>query len=380
MRSPSISRRRFVTACGTAAAGAALLPPGLGDSIARASLPLGVPDTFVQLNSNENPYGLSPRALEALSRSAAVGSRYPDAAEDETRIAIARLHRVKPEQIVLGCGSSDILRMADAAFLPSGKGVVAAEPTFEAVLLYAGVLQAGAVKVPLTPDFRHDLPKMAAACGEKTGLVYVCNPNNPTGTIVTAEELAVFFERVPRSATILVDEAYFHFVEDPRYASAIDLIERHPNVIVARTFSKIYAMAGLRLGYAVASEPTAGALAREASWNNTNAAALSIALALLSDPELVPAQRKLLNGTRRRLCGELDSERRRFIPSQANFLMIDVSQEVTPVIRAFRERKILVGRKFPSLANWLRVSIGTPEQMQAFLEGLRVIAPAKAAA
>ena len=380
MRTPSISRRRFVTACGTAAAGAALLPPGLGGSVARASLPYGLPDIYVQLNSNENPYGLSPRALEALSRSAAVGSRYPDAAEDETRIAIARLHHVKPEQIVLGCGSSDILRMADAAFLSSGKSVVAAEPTFEAVLLYAGVLQAGAVKVPLTPDFRHDLPKMAAACGDKTGLVYVCNPNNPTGTIVTGEELAAFFARVPRSATVLVDEAYFHFVEDPGYSSAIDLIERHPNVIVARTFSKIYAMAGLRLGYAVASAPTAAALAREASWNNTNAAGLAIALAVLADPELVPAQRKLLNGTRRRLCGELDAERRRYIPSQANFLMIDVGQDVTPVIRAFQERKILVGRKFPSLASWLRVSIGTPEQMQAFLEGLRAVVPARAAA
>jgi histidinol-phosphate aminotransferase len=380
MRTPPISRRRFVTACGTAAAGAAFLPPTLGGSVAKASLPLGVPDTFIQLNSNENPYGLSPRALEALARCGSVGCRYPDASEDEVRIAIAKLHRVRPEQVVLGCGSSDILRMADAAFLGSGKSVVAAEPTFEAVLLYAGVMQAAAFKVPLTPDFRHDLPRMAAACGEKIGLVYICNPNNPTGTIVTGDELAAFLEKIPPATVVLVDEAYFHFVEDSRYASALGLLDRHPNVIVARTFSKIYAMAGLRLGYAVASESNATALSRQASWNNTNAAGLAIASALLGDSELVPAQRRLLSGTRGRLCSELDAERRRYIPSQANFLMIDVGQDVTPVIRAFQDRKILVGRKFPSLGNWLRVSIGTPEQMQAFLAGLNAIVPAKAAA
>ena len=379
MGSRTISRRHFVAASG-AAAGAALLTPRLTGSIAEASLPLGVPDDFIQLNSNENPYGLSPTALEALARSGKVGSRYPDAQEDEAREAIASRHRVKAAQVVLGCGSGDILRMADAAFLGSGKTVVAAEPTFEAVLLYAGVMRAGAVKVPLTSDFRHDLPAMAAACGEKTGLVYVCNPNNPTGTVVEGADLAAFLDRVPPSAAVLVDEAYFHFVEDPRYASALDLLDRHPNVIVARTFSKIYGMAGMRLGYAIASESNAEALAREASWNNTNAAGLSIAMACLGDPNLVPTQKKRLNDTKRWLYSELERYGRRYIPSQANFLMIDVGRDVTPVIAAFRQNKILVGRKFPSLSSWLRVSIGTREQMEAFLKGLQAIVPAKAAA
>jgi histidinol-phosphate aminotransferase len=374
-----ISRRNFMITC-TATAGAAVLSPRLGGSRAEASLPLGVPDDFVQLNSNENPYGLSPKALQALARSGRVGSRYPDGQEDEVRDTLAKRHRVKPEQVVLGCGSSDILRMADAAFLTSGRTLVAAEPTFEAVLLYAGVMKAPSVKVPLTPDFRHDLPKMADACGDKTGLVYICNPNNPTGTIVFRDELAAFLAKTPPTCAVLVDEAYFHFAQDPRYGSALDLLDRHPNIIVARTFSKIYAMAGLRLGYAIASQANAAALSREASWNNVNAAGLSISLASLADPELVPAQKRLLNGTRQWLCGELEREGRRYIPSQANFVMIDVGQDVAPVIGAFRERKILVGRKFPSLSNWLRVSIGTREQMEVFLTGLRAIVPAKAAA
>jgi len=373
------SRRRFLTASG-AAAGAALLGPRPTGSVAEASLPLGVSEDFIQLNSNENPYGLTSSALAALTRSGRVGARYPDGLEDEVRNAIARLHRVSSEQIVLGCGSSDILRMADAAALGEGREVVAAEPTFEAVLLYANVMQAGAVKVPQTADFRHDLPKMAAACNDKTGLVYICNPNNPTGTIVRREELSQFLAAVPQSTTVLVDEAYHHFVEDAGYATAHDFLDRHPNLIVARTFSKIFAMAGLRLGYAVASPELAQRLSRQAGWNNTNAAALTVALQSLKDAELVPAQRRRISETRRWLCDALDREGRRYIPSHTNFLMIHVGSDVGPIIRSFRERRILVGRKFPSMSDWLRVSIGTRGDMEAFLTALREVVPAHAAA
>ena len=375
-----LTRRGFLATCTTAAAGASLLTPRLGCSRAEASLPLGAPDDLVQLNSNENPYGLSPKARDAMTRSAAVASRYPDGQEDETRNAIARHHGVPSARVVLGCGSSDILRMADAAYLGGGKSVVAAEPTFEAVLLYAGVMQASATKVPLTKDFRHDLPKMAEACNETTGLVYVCNPNNPTGTVVSREEMADFLGRVPPKTAVLVDEAYHHFVEDPGYGSAIEMLGRHPNLIVARTFSKIYGMAGLRLGYAVASEANVQILGRQASWNNVNAAGLAAALAGLSDPDLVSSQRKLFTDTRKWLCAALDREKRRYIPSQTNFLMIDVRSDVSPIIRAFRERKILVGRKFPSMPNWLRVSIGRRNEMEAFLAALREVVPARAAA
>jgi histidinol-phosphate aminotransferase len=174
MTPPSVSRRRFAGVVGAiAGAGAALEPRR-----ALASLLRGESPDLVQLNSNENPYGPFPAALEAIARSQAVASRYPDAAEEELALALARHHGVKPEQIVLGCGSSDVLRMADAAFLGPGRTVVAAEPTFEAVLAYAKVTRAEAVMVPLTADFRHDLPAMARACDACTGLVYVCNPNN----------------------------------------------------------------------------------------------------------------------------------------------------------------------------------------------------------
>lgn len=373
------SRRRFAGTVG-AAVGAALLPTRFLGFVAEASLARGEPEDFIQLNSNENPYGPSARALEAVARSRSTASRYPDTLEEETRDAIARHHSVEPRRVVLGNGSSEVLRMAAAAFATPGKTVVAAEPTFEAVLSYARVTRAEAVKVPLTEDFRHDLSRMAEACDERTGLVYVCNPNNPTGTIVESEELGAFLSRVPSSTVVLVDEAYHHFVESPRYKSALGLPGRFANLVVARTFSKIYGMAGLRLGYAVASEASAAAMARHSSWNNVNAAALAAAQSSLADPDLVPRQRRLLNDTRRWLCAELSRDGRRYIPSETNFLMIDMGSDVAPVIREFRNRKVLVGRKFPSLSNWLRVTIGTREEMRTFLAGLRAIVPVKAAA
>lgn len=379
MRLETVSRRRFAGLLG-AGLGGALLSPRLGASVALASLRQGMPDDMIQLNSNENPYGPSPLALEAATRSQKVASRYPDGLEDEVRDAIARLHGVPRERVVLGCGSGEVLRMADMAFLTPGKTVVVAEPTFEAVLNYARVTRAEPVKVPLTADFRHDLPRMAAACNERTGLVYVCNPNNPTGTIVTGEELRSFLDRVPRSVTVLLDEAYHHLVEDQRYRSGFDFLERFSNLVVVRTFSKIYGMAGMRLGYGAGSEAAVEALRAHAFWNNVNVTALAAALASLAEPDLVPRQRKALNDTRRWLCAELDKDGRRYIPSEANFLMIDAGGDVAPLVQALRSKRILVGRRFPSLPSWLRVSIGTREEMASFLDALRALVPTAAAA
>jgi histidinol-phosphate aminotransferase len=378
MDQPPLARRRFTGALG-AAVGAAVAGVPLPRSAA-ASLARGEPSDLVELNSNENPYGPSERALAAMTQAQALAGRYPDAAEEEMALAIARHHRVAPERVVLGCGSGDVLRMADAAFLGPGRTVLAAEPTFEAVLGYARVTRAEPVKVPLTPDFRHDLDAMARACDARTGLVYVCNPNNPTGTIVSADALVAFLARVPPTAVVLVDEAYHHFVEDPAYRSAAEMLERFPNLVVARTFSKIYGMAGLRLGYALASEANAKALRDHASWSNANAAVLAAALASLGDEGLVARQRALLNGERRRLCAELDRDGRRFIPSEANFVMIEVGTDVKPLIEAFRARKILVGRRFAPMPTWLRVSIGRPADTDSFLSALREIVPARKAA
>jgi histidinol-phosphate aminotransferase len=314
-----------------------------------------------------------------MTKAEHAAARYPDAAEERLAEAIGRLHGVEPDRVVLGSGSGEVLQMADKAILGPRRNVVVAEPTLEAVLGYAKVTKAEPVKVPLTADYRHDLPRMAAACDAGTGLVYVCNPNNPTGTIVTRDELGFFLERVPRTVAVLLDEAYHHFVVDPRYASGFEWMDKAPNLVVVRTFSKVYGMAGMRLGYAVASKENAAALRAHAAWSNANAAVLAAALASLAEADHVSRQRALNRETRDWLCRELDRDGRRYIPSHTNFLMLDAGGDVAPLIEAFRARRILVGRKFPSLPNWLRVSMGTRTEMEAFVDAMRALLPARAA-
>ncbi len=369
-----LPRRRFTSGL------AGLVGITLAPKVALARSSDKAPGGPIDLSSNENPYGPSPQALEAMVRTQPVACRYPDAAEQRAIEAIARHHGLPPERVVLGCGSSEVLRLCDAAFLGPGRTVVAAEPTFEAVLHYARVTKAEVVQLPLDSAFRHDLGAMAAACDARAGLVYVCNPNNPTGTIVRGDVLEAFLARVLSSAVVLVDEAYHHFVEDPAYRSAASMLDGFPNLVVTRTFSKIYGMAGMRLGYALASAANAEALRAQAAWGNVNVAVLEAALASLADPDHATRQRELLNGTRRALCRALEQDGRRYIPSETNFLMIDVGGDVKPLIAAFEARGFRVGRRFAAMPGWLRVTIGRPEETQAFLATLRELVPARAAA
>jgi len=371
---PPLTRRGFAArlSCGTLAA---LTPARLRSAPSPA--PAGAP---IDLSSNENPYGPSPKALEAMTAAQSVACRYPDAAERRLVEAIARHHAAEPEQVVVGSGSSEVLRLADAAFLGPGRTVIAAEPTFEAVLHYAKVTRAESVTVPLGADFRHDLRAMARACDARTGLVYVCNPNNPTGTIVRNDALTAFLDEVPKTAVVVVDEAYHHFVEDPGYSSLAGAASRYPNLVVARTFSKIYGMAGMRLGYAIASPENAAAMRAQASWSSVNVAVLEAGIACLADPELPRQQQALLNASRRALVRSLDRDGRRSIPSETNFLMIDTGQDVEPLVAAFAARGIKVGRRFAAMPRFLRVTIGKPEETDAFYRALAELVPVRAAA
>jgi len=338
-----------------------------------------IPGDSIRLNYNENPYGPSPRALEALANCGQIANRYPDLNRLRVMDALAQKFGVTRENIALGCGSTEILRCADAAFLDSSKNVVAPEPTFEAVLEYAQVLHTQPVKIPLTPDHRHDLTKMAASCTSKTGVVYVCNPNNPTGTIVTRDEMATFIQAVPPTTLVLVDEAYYDFAEDSRYSSAIEFITKYPNVVVARTFSKIYGMAGMRLGYAVGAKEPIALITRQLTQDNGNAAVLAAALASLADNDYVTTCRTRLNDTRRWLCSELAKDSRAFIPSHGNFVMIDMASDTKPFIDQFGARHIVVGRHFASMPNFLRVTVGTQQEAETFMAALREISPAVSA-
>jgi len=336
-----------------------------------------VPGGTIRLNFNENPYGPSPKAAAALADCSGIASRYPDAASAELTETIAKKYGVTRENVALGCGSTEILRAADATFLAPEKHVVVADPTFEAVLDYARAMRSNTLRIPLTADYRHDLPKMTAACTSKAGVLYICNPNNPTGTIVTRDQLAACVQSVPPTTLILVDEAYNDFAIDPRYGSALEFIPKYPNVMVARTFSKIYGMAGMRLGYAVGAKEQIARISAQLLQDNTNAAVVSAGLASLGDPQNILSCRDRLIATRTWLCDALTRDGRSFIPSHANFVMIDMGSDVHPFIEQLKSRNIIVGRRFTAMPTFLRVTIGTQPETEAFLAALRQIASAQ---
>jgi histidinol-phosphate aminotransferase len=376
MAHAQFSRREFSSALSKSLA-MALAIPGLSTALDAAdSQP--VPEGAIRLNFNENPYGPSPKAAAALADCSKLASRYADDANHELAEAIAKKYSVARENVVLGCGSTEILRAADLTFLAPEKNLVAADPTFEAVLDYAGVMRANAVKIPLTSDYRHDLPKMAAACTSKTGILYICNPNNPSGTIVSRDELAACIQAVPSTTLILVDEAYNDFATDPRYGSALEFIPKYPNVLIARTFSKIYGMAGMRLGYAIGAKEQIARISAQLLQDSTNAAVLAAATASLNDPRNISSCRERLVASRTWLCQALALDGRTYIPSHANFVMIDMGSDVKPFVDQFKSRNILVGRKFHSMPNFLRVTIGTQPEMETFLATLRQVSPARA--
>jgi histidinol-phosphate aminotransferase len=326
--------------------------------------------------------------------------RYPDEQADALVEQLAGINGVNRDQILLGDGSGEILKLCAAAFtgptssssgavplarptrggalvFTPGRGkLVVADPTFEAILNHARVNAAEIVKVPLTASFSHDLAKMAAAASE--GLVYICNPNNPTASITPRSEVRDFIEKVPRQTMTLVDEAYFHYADSADYESVIPMIRNHPNLIVARTFSKIYGMAGLRCGYCVAQAETIQRLRPHQVWDSVNIMALTAANASLGDADHLANGRRLNTETKSFVIGELDAMRYQHIPSQANFIMIDVRRPVRPVIDALNQRGVQVGRPFPTLPNHLRVTIGKQAEMETFLLAFRQVAGATA--
>src|SRR5205823_9971373 len=295
MNTMSISRRRFAQLLGAGAA-AVVVKPAL--SFAKPTQSAATSSTagrnIVRLSANENPNGPSLKALQAMTDSFGLSCRYPDEHNNVLIEKLAKLNGVNHDQILLGDGSSEILKLCAETFTGKTRGtLVAADPTFEPISQQAAINGAEVVKVPLTSSFGHDLPKMLAAA--KRGLIYVCNPNNPTASITPKNELSEFIGKTPGETMILMDEAYFHYADSPDYESVISLVRDHPNLIVSRTFSKVYGIAGLRCGYCVAQKETLDQLHAHQMWDSVNIMALAAASGSLDDPDQVPNGQRLNN-------------------------------------------------------------------------------------
>ncbi len=363
-----LSRRNFLQSVGIGAGAAALGSLPIESAFAWAEpRRASHPDGPILLNSNENAYGPPEKVKLAMQGALSLANRYPDHQYDELVSRIAKLHDVKLPQVLVGCGSTEILRVSADAFLAPGKKLLQAAPTFEALSWYARSRGAETVSVPLTASFAHNLEAMLAQVDSSTGLVYICNPNNPTASLTPRNDLDAFLRKLPAGVMVLMDEAYHHFAGDsPDYASYLDKKLDDPRIIVARTFSKIYGMAGIRLGYAVAAQETIQRMRPYQLQDNVNQVAARAGVAGLDDAATIRADIARNAADRKEFFAQAAARMLEPIPSFTNFAMMNASRPVTEVIAHFKKNNILVGRRFPAMESYVRVSLGTPAQMREF--------------
>ena len=331
--------------------------------IAGAVAPLG---GILRLDSNENSSGPGPRVLAAIQEAFGEINRYAFAASQELTSAVAGSLGVQSDQIELGCGSSEILDAAVLSFTAPDRALVTAAPTFEMPANLAQHLGHPVVEVPVTDALTLDLGQMAAQAAG-AGLVYVCNPNNPTATLHGASAIEQFVDdllkREPK-ATVLIDEAYHEYVERPDYRTAVPLALANPRVIVSRTFSKIFGLAGMRVGYAVGQRQTLTVLSKRLDALRISRLSTTAALSALGDPPHIAEQRKANHDARAFTANAFKDAGYEPVESEANFLMVNVRRDIRSFQSACRERGVGVARPFPPLMTYARVTIGTMDEMK----------------
>ncbi len=321
----------------------------------------------ILLNRNENPYGPSERVLSVLRDAAPLCNRYPYTEYDDLIAKIATLHAVKPEQVVLGCGSSEILRSAAAVFLGPRKKLVQALPSFWRLGKFARAGGAEVVEVPINKRYQHDLDAMLVRAGDSTGLVYICNPNNPTGTLTARKDIEAFIRKLPAKTMLLIDEAYHHFVNpNGEYASFLDQPLDDRRVMVARTFSKVHGLAGMRVGYVVAAPEIAGRLESERLPLGVTAVSAKAAAAALDDFEYVRLAVKRNADERQEFLNRVNGFMLRALDSHTNFVTLNPMRPPERVIEHLKTNGILIGPLIPAMPNHIRVSLGTSAEMQKF--------------
>ena len=366
---PTMLTRRHIL-LGLLPAAAALRFTGAAAQ-AGPSTPATQPAAAVRLSANENPYGPSPSARRAIAASVETAWQYPSTQGAVLKSLIAAREGLSPEHVMLGEGSGEILRIAALAFSNGEGEVVTPWPTFGFLPEYGRRLGATVREIPLGEAMNHDLPAMDAAVGARTRLVYVCNPNNPTGTFLSGDALRPFVSAVARQAPVVVDEAYADLVEDWRRHTLTDRILADEDVVVTRTFSKLHGLAGLRIGYALARPALIQRLERY-RMSMLNLPGLAAATASYEDLEFQTWSRQKIREALALTTSVLDDIGRPHTGAgPVNFAFFDTGGPLAAFAATMREQGYLVGRPFPPYENWCRVSMGTVEQMTAFAGVLR---------
>lgn len=352
-----------------------MTPYSPGKPVDEVKRELGL-ERVVKLASNENPLGPSPKAIAAVREAAERMHVYPDGAAYTLKSALADKHGVATNQVIVGNGSDELIHLLGLILLGEGDEMMMGDPSFSRYDAAAHLAPAHLVKVPLDADYRHDLPAMARAVTSRTRLVWVANPNNPTGTVVRKGEIDRFLADVPEDVVVVLDEAYFEFAQDlPDFPNSIDYVRAgRPNVVGLRTFSKAYGLAGIRVGYGFAPTAIADAIDRAREPFDVNSLAQVAAVAALDDDEHL---RNTVETNRRglqTLAGAFEAVGARPLESFANFVYADLGRPARPVFDALLRRGVIT-RPGDVLGNptCLRVSVGTDEEMEIFVKELKEV-------
>jgi histidinol-phosphate/aromatic aminotransferase/cobyric acid decarboxylase-like protein len=354
------SRRSFGRIAAIMGAGAAL-PFYNEPAMAQLSAVRNMPPDAVKINANENPLGPCPEALTAMQGLLKNGGRYLYEETFGFQELLAEQEGVKPTYVQPYAGSSAPLHQAVLAFTSPSKPFVTADPGYEAGERAAEFIGAPVIRVPLTKTYAHDVKAMAKA-SPAAGIIYVCNPNNPTGTLTPRADIEWLLENKPKGSILLLDEAYIHIAGAPMCS---DLVAKDKDIMILRTFSKIYGMAGLRAGAAIGRPDLLGKI-RSYSSGALPITGMAGATASLKTPSLVPERRKIIAGVRNDVLSFLDKNNFKFVPSVSNKFMVDVGRPGQQVIDAMAKEKVYIGRVWRSWPTYVRVSVGTQEEMNKF--------------
>jgi histidinol-phosphate aminotransferase len=341
---------------------------GVTESLGSLSLAaVSQPTRPLLLDHNENAYGPSEKVLAVLRDASHRSSRYPRTEYDSLLAKLSALHAVKTEQIVLGCGSSEILRAAAVTLLGPGKNLVQAAPTYPALSKFARNFGAEVIEVPINKMYEHDLDAMLARAGDSAGLVYICNPNNPTATLTPRKDIEVFIRKLPAKTIVVIDEAYHHFISpNSSYASFLDRPFDDPRIVVCRTFSKIYGLAGMRIGYAVATPELANRLSANRLQFGVTVMSAKAADAALDDTDYVCLAVKRNADDRQEFMNQVNARMLRALDSHTNFVMLNPMRPPEQVIEHLKTNNVVVGPRIPAMDKYIRVSLGTLADMQEF--------------
>jgi histidinol-phosphate aminotransferase len=348
-----------------------LVPYQPGKPIETVQRELGLTGPIVKLASNENPLGPSPKALTALQDALTQLALYPDGGSYALREAVSAALDVPGDCLLFGNGSDEVIHLLGLTFLEPGDEIVVGDPTFSLYESAATLAGATTIRVPLTPgDLKHDAAAMAAACTEKTRLVFVANPHNPTGSWIDATAIETLLAALPPRAFLVLDEAYIEYVEDAGFPLSTAYLKQGAPIIGLRTFSKLYGLAGLRVGYSIAAPEVVRLINQTRSPFNVNLAAQKAAVAALGDSEFIELTRRTNEAGMRQLTGGVEALGCTVVPSKANFLLIETGRPCQAMFQAVLRRGVIV-RAFSSLPTMLRVTVGTESQNAIFLTALQ---------